>query len=289
MYPINYFEDPEYKYRFTGLVETRDFCKSIPARMEACEKIGTASALHLCVDLAMKYFYHCRSDNLGLRRLVPSFFIKLGMDQQAHDFIKWHAEFPDSKYDWGNPALPYLSYWGTNPSLSIKYSGRFPDCYHVLADFLTKVRIFADKRALNVLFISSLCRSSQASLGAMCRFDRLIWDNIGSFLTEKYPNSKITLAEMQDNLHHLLNLLDAKDSYVCRALLYPDPLLSQPKPLYDHPYYVVRQYAQVLEIVPAAKNFIRDHCIKKYCHHNLTNYAAAIDKPKGVVFLKTSL
>jgi hypothetical protein len=280
----NYFEEEAFKYEFFFRPETRDYCCSIAGRIMAYENIGTAAALQVCVELLMKYFYHARMDGFGNRHMVPSFLLRLGMDQQAHDFIKWHAEFPKDRYEWDDPVtltdVPYLSYWGTNPRLPNQHSEqpKLYDLYHVMADFLIKFRIFSDKRALNALFISSRCPSSCASLGSMSRFDRLIWDNIGSFLTKKYPNSDTTLAELQDHLHHLLNLLDYDHKVICRAFLYPGLLFSQPEPHYQHPYLIVRDYIEILETMPAAKEFIRDHCIKVYGKKNLSKFNTKIEK-----------
>jgi hypothetical protein len=93
-----------------------------------------------------------------------------------------------------------------------------------------------------------------------------------------HRNGSILAYSMQIVTHASFIHHPTSNSSHPRALLYSEPLLSQPKPLYDHPYYVVRPYVKVLETVPAAKDFIRDHCIKKYGHEKLRNFSCTIDK-----------
>jgi len=63
--PRNYFEHPDYKYRFWDLPETREFLKTTMIRVGVYNSIGTATALKLCVELTMKFLFHCRFDQCG--------------------------------------------------------------------------------------------------------------------------------------------------------------------------------------------------------------------------------
>ncbi|KAL8976145.1 MAG: hypothetical protein Q9205_007795, partial [Flavoplaca limonia] len=50
-----------------------------------------------------------RSDNMGVRDMLPALYVRLGRDQDAYDFIKWNGTTGSSRYyDWGNMDLPYL-------------------------------------------------------------------------------------------------------------------------------------------------------------------------------------
>ncbi|EME38365.1 hypothetical protein DOTSEDRAFT_57478 [Dothistroma septosporum NZE10] len=80
----------------------------------------------------MDVFRLNRSDNMGMRYQAPALMICHGIDQEAFDFMKWHATAgSDSHYDWGNMDLPFLNLRGENvpePDLhSLKQSASVAD------------------------------------------------------------------------------------------------------------------------------------------------------------------
>jgi hypothetical protein len=51
----------------------------------------------------------CRGDNIGVRNFAPFLILRLGLDQEAHDFMKWYAWVSDqSNCDWGVMEEPFL-------------------------------------------------------------------------------------------------------------------------------------------------------------------------------------
>ena len=52
----------------------------------------------------------CRSDNLGVRDMVPNLYLRLNQDQKCYDFIKWYATDGEANnYNWGDMNLPFLN------------------------------------------------------------------------------------------------------------------------------------------------------------------------------------
>ncbi|KAL8666238.1 MAG: hypothetical protein Q9168_007522 [Polycauliona sp. 1 TL-2023] len=94
---------------FWGIMSTRDYMRARYALLEAILKIKTleaakSAALHIRDLLRL-----CRSDNMGVRDMLPAIYLRLGRDQDAYDFIKWYETSGSaSNYDWGNMDLPYL-------------------------------------------------------------------------------------------------------------------------------------------------------------------------------------
>jgi hypothetical protein len=66
---------------------------------------GTAESLSHFRDMMRL----CRSDNMGVRDVVPALMLQLDEDQAAYDFIKWYETSGNSPtYDWGDMDLPFL-------------------------------------------------------------------------------------------------------------------------------------------------------------------------------------
>lgn len=92
-----------------------------------------------------------RSDNLGVRSLIPALRLRMGMDQEAYDFCEWWAVvLTDRSYDWGDETLPFLDIkdadvFETLPPATLLRAG---DLSHNVAMTLLKVRLLVDVRAL---------------------------------------------------------------------------------------------------------------------------------------------
>ena len=58
----------------------------------------------------MKYLHHVRADGLGLRHKVIHIMLRLNLNQETYDFIKWENTCENEHgYDWEDLTLPYLS------------------------------------------------------------------------------------------------------------------------------------------------------------------------------------
>ncbi|KAK5119363.1 hypothetical protein LTR85_007719 [Meristemomyces frigidus] len=102
--------------------------------------------------------YHSRDmlrlahfDNVEVRRLMPAMYMRLGLDQECYDFVKWwHFAMQDCRNDF-QPATPYLTMKGEDIYEPIFYAEReivSPDVGHMFALTLLKVRVLVDLRTL---------------------------------------------------------------------------------------------------------------------------------------------
>ncbi|QUC23391.1 uncharacterized protein UV8b_07632 [Ustilaginoidea virens] len=153
--PGRYFED--HVGDFWSYVETRPYMRARFHMVDAMlTSYGTAGGPADLVETALDHLLDmmrlCSGDNLGVRHLVPALYIRLGRDQEAHDFVMGNA--PDE----GRPTYGLVS--GAPPMLSVRDADaledpdlRWPDGVWLdlsacAALLLIKVRVLLDLRAV---------------------------------------------------------------------------------------------------------------------------------------------
>ncbi|OTA98852.1 hypothetical protein M426DRAFT_325644 [Hypoxylon sp. CI-4A] len=99
--------------------DSRSYTKARFAAANALLQVNTT----LAVEKALVHFQDmlrlCRSDNLGIRDIVPGLLLRLGREQECYDFLKWWAVVDDEhhyngRYDWDDTSLPYLDIRGAD-------------------------------------------------------------------------------------------------------------------------------------------------------------------------------
>ncbi|KAI1745293.1 hypothetical protein F4680DRAFT_98436 [Xylaria scruposa] len=109
--PSNVFENGV--GRFWGLIDTRSYMRARFAAADALLQIDTIKAAEKALAHFQDMLRLCRSDNLGIRDIVPGLLLRLGREQECYDFLKWWAVI-DDEYDWGDVNLPYLDIRGAD-------------------------------------------------------------------------------------------------------------------------------------------------------------------------------
>ena len=149
MTPDNLFE--EHAGHFWGILETRDYMKARYALVRAVLKIKTYAAAKDAYEDLMDMLRLCRSDNMGVRSLVPALCLRLGEDQECYDFCVWYATTGESEdYDWGDMELPYLDVKGADVSepLRVEFLNECSSLSHTVAITLLKIKLCLDLLAL---------------------------------------------------------------------------------------------------------------------------------------------
>ncbi|KAI1120891.1 hypothetical protein F5Y10DRAFT_113679 [Nemania abortiva] len=105
--------------RFWGIVGTRDYMTARCAAADALLQIDTIKAVEKALAHYQDMLRLCRSDNLGVRDIVPGLLLRLGREQECYDFLKWWAVIDDEhhyngRYNWGDVSLPYLDIRGAD-------------------------------------------------------------------------------------------------------------------------------------------------------------------------------
>jgi hypothetical protein len=150
--PANAFEHHE--GHFWGLHHTRDYMRARFAL--ACENllpVATLDAVQESLEHLQNMLKLNRSDNMGLRDIVPGLLLRLDRDQECLDFVKWWATCdPDGRYDWGDMTLPHLNLHGTDvlegPNYLLK---EFPALNHLAVTLILKLKVLVDIRNIKIV------------------------------------------------------------------------------------------------------------------------------------------
>ncbi|TRX92218.1 hypothetical protein FHL15_006833 [Xylaria flabelliformis] len=109
--PSNVFENGV--GRFWGLTGTRDYMRARCAAADALLQIDTIKAVEKALAHFQDMLRLCRSDNLGIREVVPGLLLRLGREQECYDFLKWWA-VTDYNNDRDDVSRPYLDICGAD-------------------------------------------------------------------------------------------------------------------------------------------------------------------------------
>ena len=113
MMPANPFETSV--GHFWGIHGTRDYMRARYGVIDALGDVSTYDAIQKQLEHALDMLRLCRSDNMGIRDLVPALYLRLNRDQECYDFIRWYCTTgEDSQYDWGDMDLGYLDIHDAN-------------------------------------------------------------------------------------------------------------------------------------------------------------------------------
>lgn len=264
--PFDYFTDDWTKAHFYGLLETRPYCRSLSRRVQAYRLCRTQEAIKEALLLAMKMLYHCRGDNMGLRDGIPALLCTLSMDQEAHDFMKWYETFPDSHYDWGNPRLPFLHFWGHDRSLPIAFSN-FTSLSFLAIDVLIKYRLLrlALEREAFYLLLAEGKRSG--------RYKTDVMRVVHSYLDHS-QQLKVINRRPDRLLQVLQTAMDRAETNnnarIWRAIVNPAPLLRQDSPSHyskgsaEEMYFSLEACAFVFAETDGAMAFLKSYCVAKH-------------------------
>ncbi|KKP06420.1 hypothetical protein THAR02_01471 [Trichoderma harzianum] len=113
MTPANAFES--HAGHFWGMISTRDYMR---ARLALAMKLvhqGRLGSVSEAYEHMRDMLRLNRKDNMGIRDMVPAVMLRLDLDQECYDFVRWWATCdPDGRYDWGDMDLPYLDLHGAD-------------------------------------------------------------------------------------------------------------------------------------------------------------------------------
>lgn len=152
--PANVFEDGV--GHFWGIMGTRPYMR---ARFELVDAMlhhfgsagGRVDVVQAALDHLLDMLRLCRSDNMGVRDMIPALYIRLRREQAAYDFMKWYATTgQDPRYNWGDMDLPFLDIKDGDvfESPAGMWTDEWLDLSHSSAVVLVKVRVLLDLQAV---------------------------------------------------------------------------------------------------------------------------------------------
>jgi hypothetical protein len=222
---------------FWGLIHTRDYMRARYALIEAILEVNTYDAVESALDHFLDILRLCRSDNMGVRDLVPALFLRLGKDQSCYDFVKWWATTgQESNYDWGDETLPYLDVKDADLFEPADLFCRgYLDLSHTVSVTLLKVRlILAIKKCLQD---TAVLRESGALPAEL--FDHIQNSLLRSLLGGKWDHtSSAQCSHLVDTLSsqvdELYKAVKKANRHFWPALLNPDRHLKARPDAFSH-------------------------------------------------------
>jgi len=253
---MNYFTNTFCIGRFWGLHETRPYCRSLSALVQAYDELNTPLSRKEAILLCMHLFRCNRGDNMGIRDIVTDIMLRAGLYQETYDFIKWQFIGPSSHYDWGNNTLPFLSYRfedRTEPFFTTDQIYH-TSINHLLVMVVVKYQAYevlhARKEGINTLLLGAQHHENPFYTLAGC--PGLI-QQIVSYAFDTLPTyCKYTKdpAKLRNQIFTLLGVIHKQNPLVLLALINPKKLMSLPKPQFMAPGEPSEAYSSLEVALP---------------------------------------
>ncbi|KAK0741956.1 hypothetical protein B0T21DRAFT_360446 [Apiosordaria backusii] len=133
---------------FWGILGTRDYMRARNAAAHALLQADTRVAVKKALDHFLDMLRLCRSDNFGVRDIIPSLLLRLDREQECYDFLKWWATADlDGRYNWGDPTLPYLDIQGADVFEPVNMFSKHTSLPHLAMAALLKLCLYLDLEA----------------------------------------------------------------------------------------------------------------------------------------------
>ncbi|KAL7934431.1 hypothetical protein V8C35DRAFT_302552 [Trichoderma chlorosporum] len=144
MTPANAFET--HVGHFWDVINTRDYMRTRFALVGGLITPGTLGSVQEGLEHLRDMLRLCRKDSMKLRDVVPAVMMRLDLDQESYDFVKWWATcYLDRRYNSNDMTLPFLHLRGEDvledPSWIL---GGFPKINALIAVLLVKLKLLVD-------------------------------------------------------------------------------------------------------------------------------------------------
>ncbi|TLD28528.1 hypothetical protein PspLS_04224 [Pyricularia sp. CBS 133598] len=209
---------------FWGIVETRDYMMTRFTAARALLKVNNIDAVEEALNHFKDMLRLCRSDNLGVRDIVPFLYLRLDQEQECYDFLKsWTIDGPDGR-------RPNTSIRNANPFESLYNLISISEPAHLVALTLLKLRLYLDLDAYQSnneeINLSALGLGRPPSPDGFDRpFGKLVKARVRSM-----PSDRI-YAEVQDLKSQYLKLCQAvhnANPYIWPRLVNQDTVPTPP-------------------------------------------------------------
>lgn len=225
MAPANAFES--HVGHFWGLLDTRDYMRARFFLADELRRIGTLEGVQEALDHFKDMLRLCRSDNMGVRDLVPALMLQLDQDQECYDFIKWYqTEGQRSDYDWGDMDLPFLNFKDADvfEATGFMDQGKFGDAHHCAALILLKLKLLND--VINIRLARRVCINKlPTELSEMCELAVIRSPLSASFAKKSSIDLVAAEGLLVGQIRYLGSYLREENDNVITGLLYPDEWL----------------------------------------------------------------
>ncbi|EPE05901.1 zinc finger domain-containing mynd-type [Ophiostoma piceae UAMH 11346] len=149
MTPANAFETAV--GNFWDFYNTRPYMRARFALADDLRLTGTLDGAREALVHFRDMLRLCRGDNLGIRDVVPALMLRLDLDQECYDFVKWwQTHNANGTYDYGDMSQPYLDLHGADALETPDFFGDFTSLNHIVSLLLLKMKLLIDIRNIKV-------------------------------------------------------------------------------------------------------------------------------------------
>lgn len=214
----------------------------------------------------MKFLNHCRTDDIGVFNDLPMLLVRMGMDQHAFDAIKWYDACGGKPALKTSTATPFLSYWNEDSTQLVHFKSTTP-LGMVAADGLLKYRLLLACKERETFYTLLLAGKNHKIYG---------WTDImryiHGFLSDSQTNRVLqgkSPAQMQSALDAALQRAEqVNNPRIWKAIVDPDPLITQPPSHYIRPCSGAQMYLclgvamDAWQETPGAMQYLLDYCMR---------------------------
>ena len=214
---------------FWGMFNTRPYMRARFALVSEMQRVVNVESVQAQLDHVMDMLRLCGSDNLGMRYWAPGLMLRLGMDQECYDFVKWWAAMQNSHYDSGNLDLPYLDIKGAdflNDPIDC-FCSRFFGLHHGVAVTLLKIRLVLHLAALDKT--SAIAAKIPQEVLDQVQPSTVMHSPVIVADKEKITNKQLRVAaidKLRKQVGILFNTVNKANKYSWPALLSPEGHLT---------------------------------------------------------------
>ncbi|KAI9695367.1 MAG: hypothetical protein M1820_008662 [Bogoriella megaspora] len=132
--------------RFWEVKAVRNYMRARYYLVRALLKIDTLDAVDVALAHAMEMLRLCRRDHLGVRKLIPPLYLRLGKYQQCYDFLKWwQTTGTNPSYDWNATKSPYLDLQDEDIFEPVDiFCGKKGDLNYTVSATLLKIKLLSE-------------------------------------------------------------------------------------------------------------------------------------------------
>lgn len=172
----------------------------------------------------------CRSDNMGLRGMVPSLLLQLDMDQDCYDYIKWWCtEGERVDYDWGDMDEPFLNLKNADVFEEVDWvCRRYTNLSFIVAIMLLKIKLMQDLLCLEnaALFAGRLPQEIIDRIKAHAVRTHIIAAKRSLMEGKSLKDFVNTYEKLGRQISQLFDAVNNANKFFWDALLLPDHHLS---------------------------------------------------------------
>ncbi|KAI0423895.1 hypothetical protein F5Y09DRAFT_326102 [Xylaria sp. FL1042] len=227
MTPANAFETAVGE--FWEIMNTRDYMRARNALARFLSSIGTLDGVEESLEHLRDMLRLSREDYIGARLLIPAIMLRLDLDQECYDFMKWWlVSAEDENYDWSDPTAPYIDLRGADvledPRPLLRKN---PELNFVVALLILNLKLLVDIRNIKVTRKALSRRQLPNELR-----DLIEREAIRSPLSVKFqrgaPESLIEIEKtILKNTRHLGTILNETSDTFLPNLFFPEKALTE--------------------------------------------------------------